>query len=375
MSVSQSPESSPASRTEKLLAIEFALSYPQFELKISEQLPGRGVTAVYGASGSGKTTLLRCIAGLHHAQNGCCTIGEKVWQDASTFVPVHKRALGYVFQQANLFDHMSVEQNLRFGFNRIHPEQRNVAYNDATALLGLEGLLERRPAELSGGQQQRVAIARALLTSPELLLMDEPLTNLDAESKQAIIPYLEHLHDALDIPVIYVSHSLDEILRIADHMLYIENGKVLANGAINDVLRRSDLPLAYLDETAIVLQGKIKAHFEQDHLSEVTTPVGQFYINKVNAMVGETVRIRVAARDVSIALSPATDSSIQHIFPARIADISQSPNPAKQLVSLAINEETLLASITARSVDKLKLHTDQEVYAQVKSVALMSAAT
>lgn len=359
----------------KSLAVEFSLAYAQFELNISEQLPGRGVTAVYGPSGSGKTTLLRCMAGLHHAQEGHCKIGEQVWQDATTFVPVHQRALGYVFQQANLFEHLSVEQNLRFGFNRIHPEQRNVAYSDAIALLGLDDLLERRPAELSGGQQQRVAIARALLTSPELLLMDEPLANLDSDSKQAIIPYLEHLHDALDIPVIYVSHSLDEILRIADHMLYIDNGKVLANGAINEVLRRNDLPLAHLDEAAVVLQGKIKAHLERDHLSEVTTPVGQFYINKASAALDEPVRIRVAARDVSITLSAAIDSSIQHIFPAHIVDITPSPNPARRLVSLFINEETLLASITARSADKLKLHIGQEVYAQVKSVALMSGAT
>lgn len=215
-----------------MIHMRLKLDYPGFGLDVDLQLPGRGVTALYGHSGSGKTTCLRCIAGLERADQGFIQVNDEVWQDSDNkvFVAPHKRALGYVFQEASLFPHLSVLANLEFGLKRIPKPQRRVDMAHASELLGISHLLDRHPQHLSGGERQRVGIARALLTSPKLLLMDEPLAALDAQRKSEILPYLQRLHDELDIPVLYVSHSQDEVARLADHIVLLSHGKALASG-------------------------------------------------------------------------------------------------------------------------------------------------
>jgi molybdate transport system ATP-binding protein len=210
-----------------MINVRLHLTYSAFALKVDLQLPGRGVTALYGHSGSGKTTCLRCIAGLERAEDGFVQVNDEVWQDSRNglFVPPHKRALGYVFQEASLFPHLSVRANLEFGLKRIPRAQRRVDMAQATELLGIGHLLERHPQHLSGGERQRIGIARALLTSPRLLLMDEPLAALDSQRKGEILPYLERLHDELDIPVLYVSHAQDEVARLADHIVLLRDGR------------------------------------------------------------------------------------------------------------------------------------------------------
>ncbi len=222
------------------------LDHGAFSLDLDVQLPGRGVTALYGPSGSGKTTCLRCIAGLERPARGFIEVNGQVWQNSehAVFVPPHKRSVGYVFQEASLFAHLSVRANLAFGLKRIAPAQRRVDMQQATELLGIGHLLDRQPHNLSGGERQRVGIARALLTSPQLLLMDEPLAALDSRRKNEILPYLQRLHDELDIPVLYVSHSQDEVARLADHIVLLDGGRALASGPIGETLARLDLPLA-----------------------------------------------------------------------------------------------------------------------------------
>src|SRR3989304_3322426 len=222
-----------------MIHARFSLVYPGFALNADIQLPARGITALFGPSGSGKTTLLRFIAGLERAAGGLLRVHDEVWQDGAKFLPVHRRRMGYVFQEASLFPHLSVRRNLEYGWQRIPAAERKVQLEQAVELLGLNKLIGRNDtASLSGGERQRVAIARALLTSPRLLLMDEPLSSLDTASKQEILPYLERLHRELDIPVLYVSHALDEVARLADHLVLLEQGCVIASGALNDRLAR-----------------------------------------------------------------------------------------------------------------------------------------
>ncbi|HIP53448.1 MAG TPA: molybdenum ABC transporter ATP-binding protein, partial [Chromatiales bacterium] len=206
--------------------IRFCIARGDFVLDVDTVFPGKGVTAIFGPSGCGKTTLLRAIAGLERDPNGYCQVGEHLWQKKAMFLPAHRRSLGYVFQEASLFPHLSVRRNLEYGFKRVPKNQRRVTLEEATALLGLGNLLARRPLGLSGGERQRVAIGRALLTSPRLLLMDEPLAALDQASKREILPYLERLHDELAMPLLYVSHAADEVARLADHLVLLDNGCV-----------------------------------------------------------------------------------------------------------------------------------------------------
>src|SRR6266581_473425 len=236
----------------------FRLDYPGFRLDARLDLPGRGVTALFGPSGSGKTTALRCIAGLERAADAYLAIGAEVWQDDANgiFVATHRRALGYVFQEASLFPHLSVRRNLEYGLKRIAAAERRVAWDQAIELMGIGALMERMPERLSGGERQRVAIVRALLTSPRLLLMDEPLAALDAQRKAEILPYLERLHRELEIPLLYVSHAADEVARLADTLVVMQHGRVVAQGALSETLARLDLPIRLGEDAGVVLDGR-----------------------------------------------------------------------------------------------------------------------
>ena len=349
----------------------FQLHRHGFALDVNFSIPAQGVTALFGTSGSGKTTVLRCIAGLEKPNYGDLIVAGNSWQTDEFIIPTHKRPLGYVFQESNLFKHLTIEQNLVFGLKRVDLSLQRIPFKEAINLLGLQSLLHRYPSELSGGQRQRAAIARALLTSPQLLLMDEPLASLDMQSKEDILPYLETLNSSLNIPIIYVSHSPDEVMRIADHMVLLEHGKVRAQGEVNEILTRLDLPLAHLGEASAVINGSVIEHDLKYHLTYVEISNHKVAVSYKDIPLGSIVRVRILARDISLALQPNHQSSITNIFPVIIKEMIETSDPSRVLVTLDMNGEQLLAKITARSVDVLALKTEQTVYAQVKSVALM----
>ena len=354
-----------------MIHARFKLAHPGFTLEVDTQLPLRGVTALFGPSGSGKTTLLRCIAGLERAA-GMLSLNGEVWQDDTQFLPTHQRPLGYVFQEAGLFSHLSVRANLEYGYKRIMPVERKVHPEQVVEWLGLSRLIERNdPAQLSGGERQRVAIGRALLTSPRLLLMDEPLSALDTRSKQDILPYLERLHRELEIPVLYVSHALDEVARLADHLVLLDQGRIIASGAMAETLARLDLPTAHYDDAGAVIEAVVAQHDEAYHLTQVDFSGGSLWVGRVNQPLGSPVRARVLARDVSIATQQPHGSSISNILAARVIEICDE-GPDKVNVRLAVGDsQVLLSRITRRSRDLLHLTDGMEVFAQVKSVVLM----
>jgi molybdate transport system ATP-binding protein len=346
----------------------FATALGDFRLEAEFSAPARGVTALFGPSGSGKTTLLRMVAGLARAP-GRLTVAGEVWQDERHFLPTHRRALGYVFQEASLFPHLSVEANLDFGWKRVPPAERHVPRQDVIAWLGLEPLLSRRPHELSGGQRQRVAIARALLSSPRLLLMDEPLAALDAHARAEILPYLERLHRELDLPVLYVTHALDEVARLADHLLLMEAGRIVYQGPLAEGLTRLDLPLAHRDLAATVIDATVAAHDAELLLTRVARGSLVLELAGLHGVPGRPLRVRVAARDVSLALVRPTQTSILNLLPARVVELCDDA-PGQVLVKLALEDVTLLARITRKSAQLLALRPGTEVVAQVKSVAV-----
>jgi molybdate transport system ATP-binding protein len=354
-----------------MIHARFKLVRDDFTLDVDTQLPMRGVTALFGPSGSGKTTLLRCIAGLERAA-GALSLNGEVWQDDAQFLSTHQRALGYVFQEASLFPHLSVRANLEYGLKRIAPGERKLKLEQVVAWLGLSQLIERSdPAQLSGGERQRVAIGRALLTSPRLLLMDEPLSALDTRSKQDILPYLERLHRELDIPVLYVSHALDEVARLSDHLVLLEQGRVIASGALGETLARLDLPTAHYDDAGAVIEAVVAQHDEAYHLTRVDFSGGSLWVGLVDQPHGSPVRARVLARDVSVATQQPHGSSISNILAARVIEICDE-GPDKVNVRLAVGDsQVLLSRITRRSRDLLHLTDGMEVFAQVKSVVLM----
>jgi len=347
----------------------FQVQLGHFNLDVDLQLPDRGITAFFGHSGSGKTTLLRCIAGLEQ-NRGALRFKGDIWQEGNTFVPVHQRPLAYVFQEASLFPHLSVRRNLEYGFRRIPTAQRQISMAQAVQWLGLEHLLERMPHKLSGGERQRVAIARALLTSPRLLLMDEPLSALDHNSKQEILPYLEQLHESLSIPVFYVTHSPQEVTRLADHLVVMENGKVLANGTLTDTLARLDLPMTR-EDASVVIKAKVAEIDRQWHLARATFDGGELWVGDRRFQPAQAIRLRIRARDVSLALSPHHDQSIQNVLPAKVDAIEQQPDSPAALVRVLVNNTPLLARLTARAVHNLALAPGKAVWVQIKSVAVL----
>ena len=352
------------------LCARFKHSYSGFSLDIDVCLPSRGVTALFGSSGSGKTTLLRLIAGLEKAADGYLALGDAVWQGANNFVPTHARPLGYVFQDACLFPHLDVRRNIEYGLRRIPQPSRRVSLDSVIDLLGITSLMQRMPDRLSGGERQRVAIARALAVSPSLLLMDEPLAALDQARKQEVLPYLERLHDALEIPVLYVSHAIDEVARLADHLLVLDAGRVVAQGSPAELMARIDLPLARGDETGALIEATIASHDDDYQLTNVSFHGGQLSLPRQTAGIGKHVRMRVLARDVSITLAAQTGTSIINILPARVTNIAEA-GPSQSLVGLDLGGTPILARITRKSVDALGLKPGLAVYAQIKGVAIL----
>ena len=349
----------------------FHIDRGDFTLDVDLSVPAQGVTGLFGPSGCGKTSLLRAIAGLERHQGGFLKVGDSIWQDAERFVPPHRRSLGYVFQETSLFTHLTVRGNLEYGLKRVPQVQRRIPLDNAIQLLGIGHLLERKCDTLSGGERQRVAIARALTVSPGLLLMDEPLAALDLISKQGLLPYLESLHDELKIPAIYVSHTLEEIARLADHLVLLEAGRVVATGPVSEMLTRLDLPLAHGSGAASIIEVVVAGHDEDYHLTHLDFRGGRFTVPRRPVQVGGRIRLRLAARDVSLTLERQSRTSIQNIFPATVDQIIPE-GEAQAIVRLMVADVPVLSRITRKSAVELDLKPGKSVYAQVKSVTLLT---
>lgn len=349
----------------------FSCAYPDFRLDVEVSVPGTGITALFGPSGCGKTTLLRCMAGLQKAEGHLSVLGDS-WQSDTHFKPVHKRPLAYVFQETHLFPHLSVHKNLTFGQRRVAAKDRKIPVEDAVSWLGLEPLMARMPTGLSGGERQRVAIARALLTSPRLLLMDEPLSALDQPSKQDILPYLERLRDHLAIPILYVSHSANEVARLANHIVMMKQGRIVAQGPLQETLARVDQPFQLEDEAGIIVQATLDEIDTRWHLARFGFDGGELWLRHDERLnVGDKARIQVLARDVSIALNPHRDQSIQNLIQAQVDQVETDISPGTTLVRLVAGSTAFLARLTSRSAAQLALRPGQTVWLQIKSVALV----
>ena len=348
----------------------FRVDRGAFVLDVDLDLPARGVTSLFGPSGCGKTTLLRAIAGLDRHPDGLLRFGADSWQDGRTFVPPHRRPIGYVFQEASLFEHLDVRGNIGFGARRLSAAEHRVSLEHAIELLDVGRLLDRRPASLSGGERQRVAIARALAVSPRLLLMDEPLAAVDVTRKQEILPYLDALHRELDIPVNHVSHLPDEVAQFADRVVLMREGRVLALGEPQEIFTRLDLPLAHGTRAAAVIDAVVSGVDADYGLTRARFDGGELLLAHRGLEPGAPVRLRIEARDVSLTLERQSGTSILNILEARVEAI-RAEGDARVVVRLLVGGPPLLAGITRRSVDDLGLAPGQAVFAQVKSVALL----
>lgn len=351
----------------------FALYYSGFSLVTDLQLPASGVTVLFGRSGSGKTSLLRCIAGLQKADSGYLKINGEVWQDSEhgLFIPTHRRALGYVFQEANLFPHLKVEDNILFGLRRLGQKRLQAEHHRLLELLGIEHLLQRSPERLSGGERQRVAMARALVLNPKILLMDEPLAALDHARKQEILPYLTRLHRELQIPVLYVTHSQQELAQLADYLVVLVDGRVETCGTLNETLSRLDLSLAQQADAGCVWTVEVAAHEPDYFLTRTQFDGGSLYLPQTDLPIGQSLRLQIQARDVSIALQQPTASSILNVLPAQITGLRESGR-GHVLVQLKVGSQLLLAHITRKSAIDLQLMPGMAVYAQIKGSALLN---
>ena len=350
------------------LRLKFNLTRADFALNVDLQLPGRGVTALFGPSGCGKTTLLRCIAGLERA-SGSLMVNEHLWQDATHFTPTYQRAIGYVFQEASLFPHLSVRGNLHYGMKRASSNGK-VAIDPIIDLLGIRALLDRKPEGLSGGERQRVAIARALAVDPKLLLMDEPLAALDLKRKQEILPYLDRLQATLEIPILYVTHSPDEVVRLAHHLAVMDAGSVVASGELADTLSQLDLPVKLGQEAGVVIESVVGSIESQWHLTRMDFDGGSVWIRDPGLVLGAKARVRILASDVSLAREQPGKSSIQNVLQGQIDAMRDDEHPGLVLVRVKVGETALLARVTKRAVSELALMPGDTVWTQVKSVAL-----
>ncbi|MEO4042406.1 molybdenum ABC transporter ATP-binding protein [Hoeflea sp. CAU 1731] len=346
-----------------------------FDLDVTFDALGHGLTALFGPSGCGKTTILRCIAGLDRLA-GACRIGEDTWQDEMRFTPTHKRAVGYVFQEASLFPHLSVRDNLLFstGGRAQSTASGGVGFEEVVELLDLDRLMQRGPQRLSGGERQRVAVGRALLSQPRILLMDEPLSALDRQSRDEILPFLERLHRLLAIPVFYVTHDMSEVERLADHLILLDAGRVVASGPLGALQSDTNLPLALRRGAAVTLDAVVSDYDAAYGLTRFDVRGGSFLIpGSSDIPAGSRQRLRIGASDVSLALEKPTSTSILNVLPATISS-SRTLDDREMVMVLTLghdsNGEQLLARITRRSWDLLELEDGRPVFAQIKSAAL-----
>jgi len=352
-----------------MLDVNLIRQQGDFRLDVAFRSPDVGVTALFGRSGAGKTSVVNMVAGLVRPDRGHIVVNSRTLFDAAKglHVPPEKRRVGYIFQDGRLFPHLSVKSNLTYGMHLTPLSERHVALNDVVDLLGIGHLLHRRPAKLSGGEKQRVAIGRALLMSPALLLMDEPLASLDRSRKAEVMPFLSRLCGELSTPILYVSHSLEEVLNLADTMVLLDEGRVAASGPIEDLMNRPDLQrLTGADDLGTVIATTVEAH--EEGLTRLGFPGGMLRVPKVAVPVGNRLRVRIGARSVAIALQKPPGTSLQNIFPGKVTAITGGPG---ELLDVQMDIGCpLLARITARAIQALALMPGKPVCAMVKSVAV-----
>jgi molybdate transport system ATP-binding protein len=356
-----------------LIRARFKVERAGFSTDVDLALPGRGVSALFGHSGAGKTTILRAIAGLERHAGGYLVVNGEIWQDDAVrlFVPPHRRAVGYVFQEASLFPHLSVQGNLDFARKRAGAADSGQVMAHALSLLGIGHLLQRRSTDLSGGERQRVAIARAVASAPRLLLLDEPLASLDAARRQEVLPWLERLRDESRLPMLYVTHAADELARLADTVVVLKDGRALACGPTREVLAGAGASSLFGDDAGALLPGVISERDERWQLARVTFAGGSLWLRDPGLALGRAARLRVLARDVSIALQEPRGVSIQNILPCTVDAIAPDAHPSQVMVQLDCGGLPILARITARAAHDLSLSAGMKVWAQVKAVALV----
>ncbi len=353
------------------LQISLRLTRDDFILEAELELPKQGITVLFGPSGSGKTTLLRCVAGLERAK-GRIAVGKEIWQDTPRrkWVPTWQRDLGYVFQEASLFEHMDVQANLHYGLSRAQKSGGDQALNAAISLLGIEHLLQRTIPTLSGGERQRVAIARALATQPQVLLLDEPLASLDIARRQEILPWLERLHHEAKIPMLYVTHNMEELTRLADHVVLLDQGSVKTQGDLTQTLSNPRFAMSVADDAGTVLCGIVTKRDMKYHLASVGIGGSEIWIRDSGIPVGSEVRVHIHANDVSITRGQPKDTSIQNLMPGTIEQIVDDTHAANCLVTIRHRDQLILARITRKALDTLGLRTGSPVWLQIKSAAL-----
>ncbi|MBF0161563.1 MAG: molybdenum ABC transporter ATP-binding protein [Magnetococcales bacterium] len=355
------------------LDAHFCLQQGRFSLEAAIQLEMQGVVALFGPSGSGKSTFLRCLAGLERTSSGHCRLGETLWQESSTgcFLPPHARSVAVVFQDGRLFSHQKVADNLLYGWHRTPAERRIIGQAEVVELLRLAPLLERWPHHLSGGERQRVALGRALLSSPDLLLLDEPLVSLDQPEKHRILEDLRQLQRHHALPMLYVSHDLDDIIPLARQLAWMNEGRIQALGPLAEMLTRLDLPLAHAPDAAAVIDAVVSGWDARFHLAHFSFGPGlHLAMPAAQPPLGEAVRIRVQARDVSLVLDPPGRTSILNLFPARVLEVVEE-NAAQVMVKVVVGETPLLARVTQKSRHLLDLHSGLPLFVQIKGVALL----
>ncbi|NNL95025.1 MAG: molybdenum ABC transporter ATP-binding protein [Xanthomonadales bacterium] len=352
------------------MSIEARLSLGRgdFQMDLDLDIPATGITSIHGPSGSGKTTLLRAIAGLARHPGSFISVNEITWQDDQTFVPVHQRSLGYVFQESSLFPHLDVRRNIEYGVRR--GKKGPHMLEKAMELLGIESLRDRYPSSLSGGERRRVAIARALAPKPSLLLLDEPCSGLDATHRSELLGYLESLHSELSVPVLHVSHSAAEVLRLADRLILLQSGRITASGTLTDLQTRLDLGLSREEGAATMVEARVREIDQRYGLAVLEHSGGILTVINDAFEPGQRLRVSIAARDVSISLTEPEDSSILNTLRASI-DAMTDLDSALVLLKLDAGGSPLLARITRKSAQRLSLAVGMNVFAQVKSVALL----
>ena len=353
------------------LSVDIAASPGDFSLEIRFDSGGR-VTSLFGRSGSGKTTLINLIAGLGKPDRGRIAIDGTVLLDTAVGIdlPPRRRRVGYVFQEARLFPHMSVKSNLLYGYRRVPEEERWADPALVIDLLGVGPVLQRRPAGLSGGEAQRVAIGRALLASPRLVLMDEPLASLDAGRKEELLPYLERLRDEMKVPIVYVSHTVDEVVRLADTVVLIDSGRVIASGPVNDVFSRLDLrPYTGRFEASVILRARVTGRDDAGGVTVLKHGGGQLKVPALPHPVGAEVRVRVRARDVALAVGEIGNLSIRNRLTASVAEIGALDDAIVE-VRLDVAGDPLIARVTRDAIAALDLAPGSKVTALIKSTAI-----
>ncbi len=350
-----------------MLELDFEQHLGALHMQVETTLPTESITAIFGLSGAGKTSLINVIAGLSRPKKGRIVLNGTPLVDTeqNIFLPPEKRRIGYVFQDARLFPHYRVKGNLQYGM----ASEMKAQFDRIVSLLGIEHLLSRFPMTLSGGEKQRVAIGRALLTAPEILLMDEPLASLDLPRKRELLPYLEMLSENVKIPILYVSHSLDEILRLADHVIVMDKGKIRATGCLEDIWSSSTLrPWLQKENLSSILNVSVMEHHHRYHMTAVAVADKALWLPQIDAMPGTDLHIRIDASDVSLVPERPKVSSIRNTLQVKVIEFFEEEGQVD--VKLALGEHSLWARVTPWAREELNLRVGQWLYAQIKSISL-----